>query len=768
MSFYQQTRKQYDSAKTPEEQKKLQGYMQGALSKIEALDKEAERVEQPVASQVSSSPLAEQAKRTATTLGQVAEDVGTGLVGGAKDAMAGIVSAPYELPAMAVAAGEEALEYAGLNDPTVKSADGRGIAYNMLTGGQGAFQPKTTFESIAADMGGAAVIASPALLGGPVVAGSVFLAELIRRTSGRLIRQYGGDGQITETVATGLEMVPIVPYEVTGIARSVKAPRNMEQAMQAAEEQRAQILAQNSAEAARLRQREALKGEQNPLGLSYTEGMITGDRQQLAIENSLATSGQGGVIVDLNVENANKVKQWVERTNKILNTGSLSTVALGNRVMAAYETYKADTYKAFRDKKNALFNNIPDTVQFNSAPLVAKIDEVIDVLNLEQSTLGGNNEKALAGLNALRNGLMEMRPVQVKERYRDPDSKITRTRTVTKMVPTGNKNLSAQELQSILQDIGQLSYTGQHRNFGDVAVGQARYIGGQLSQSIKGVLDEAAEQGDEAAQALLEARKYFAEASKDMKIAGLVPIITILDKPEMIHKPEEIVNELRQMNPASYNVAVKILEKEAPEVIPALRAGIIEDIIDGTGTSFSQKVRGSGATERSDTYNIPQMIDQLDAQLSNNVLFSDAGSQRMLNEMKALLPSIERAMSLQGAGQLRFEDAGLIGKARRLSRMGTEIAGVLFDTQGRYAAQVLERVTEETVRLMSDPQAVALAAVSPGMPQVIKRVIDRKTMSREELKKLDAWTASYKLKIMEQIGEDQRERDEEITEGISP
>lgn len=52
---------------------------------------------------------------------------------------------------------------------------------------------------------------------------------------------------------------------------------------------------------------------------------------------------------------------------------------------------------------------------------------------------------------------------------------------------------------------------------------------------------------------------------------------------------------------------------------------------------------------------------------------------------------------------------------------------------------------------MRDPRKLAEAAVSPRIAKVLKKALNKTPMTKEEIKRFDAWATAYRLQLIQDI-----------------
>lgn len=688
------------------------------------------------------------------TTARSALNLGADILGGGIKGAAGILSLPYELPALLAAGVESGAEKLGIDYDTPDWLR-QGRFYEFLAGEWGTREAQSDLGMALENITEAGVETLPALAAGPAVYGMAVTAELTRKQLADSVRQYGKPGQYT---AMALEAVPIGGPEFAAIKRPIPGldgdkftPETLTASTSKERVRVAKQIEKQQRDQLGPTGREELATAEN-FGFELTLGQATGNKAQLALENVLRGGEGGGVIVDLDVRNANKVPRFIMKAYDLVDTPTLNPDALQNALTRNYEVYKKGREADFKAQTRAKFDALPDNVTFDVSPILPKIDQLIDAYKLDEPTIDGQPRPLVRALERLKKSFQETTTTKVPEFYKD-NRGIRKRRMVDAEIVSGNiRMLTPAELQRHLQDIGQMAFTGSNPKFADVAPGDVRAVARELGQSFKNIINEASSQGDEAARALQEARTFYAQQLSDMKTWGEIPFIKFMDKPVASMNTREIVDMIKKVGDKDMPIVRNLLENERPSSIKVIRKSLLEDIFQK-----NQKIetRGSGI-EADVTVDVRGVLKDLTDLQNNNEFFKGKASEAPINEIKSIMPLIERTLTQQGIKAV--VDKPMI---TTLARMNSEIQGVLFGTPGRYTAQVGERVAETTVRILSDPKGLASAAVTPKLTPILRKALKRQKMSKDELKKLNAWAQAYRLQLAADVTEEGRRQEEQ-------
>lgn len=665
------------------------------------------------------------------SLSRGALNLGADVLGGAIKGVAGVASLPYELPALMAAGVESAAEKVGYDYDTPDWLR-QGRFYEFLAGEWAHRNPQSQIGIALENLGEAGAEMSPALMGGPFVYGAAVTAELTRKQLADTVRPYGKAGEYT---AMAVESVPIGGPEFAAVAATVpfkKATPQMPSQKKIAKQKREQL--------GPVGQEELTTAQE--AGFELTVGQTSGDKAQLALENVLRNSPEGGVLIDLDVRNANRVPQFILKAYDLVKNPKLSGVELRTALTNAYEGYKKGRQAAFKKQTSDKFNALPDDVTFDISPILAKIDELKAKYVLDEDTVDTNS--VVKALDRLKKGLTDVETRTVIEYVRD-NKGIRRAVKREIEVPGGARQLTPQQIQKHLQDIGEMAFQGTNAKFADVSPGFTRAIGKELGISFKEILDSAAGQGDAAAVALKDARDFYNTQLADMKVWGDIPFIRFMDKSPASMNASDIIKTVKQVGDLDLPIVRELLNKERPDLIPQIQKSLIEDIIAKNQTV---ETRGSGI-EGQKRVDVRGLLNDLSELQQNNAFFNDGASAQAIKQLQSIIPVIERTLAQQGVPAVAKEPF-----FTTLARMNSEIQGVLFGTPGRYTAQVGERVAETVVTIMGDPRGLAQAAVTPDLVPAVRKALRKQKLDKKELKKIYAWSAAYRLQLLDDIREE--------------
>jgi len=667
----------------------------------------------------------------------LAADVVGGLVKGAS----GILSLPYEIPALIASGAESAAQKLGYEADFTPEWLQPGDAYKFLAGEWGEREARSTLGQAVENIGEAAVETLPALAAGPAVYTAAVTAELIRKQAADVIRPA------SPTTALVLEAIPMAGPEVSAITTTVPGVSATPSLTRASSD------AERIKVAQRLRQEQSKelggvttgKGEAalqaieagEKYGFNLTRGQATGDSVQLVLENTLRNSPEGSIIIDLDVNNAQAVPKFFMKQYGLVETKALRGPELEDALVANYDAFKTARQNKFKAETRAKFNKLEETdATFNMSPILAKIDELRTKYITDETTITA--DPIAQALTRLEESLTGTKVESLSQMRRKPGGGMERIETKTK-IRGDVRNLSPSELQKHLQDIGEMAFTGSHAKFGDVNPGTTRAIGRELGSAMKQIIDDAASSGDIAAGQLKEARDFYNRSLKDMKTWADIPFIKFMDKNIHALNSEDIIATVKQVGDKEIPIVKALLKADRPELIPMIRKSIIEDVIAKNSTP--------GRTVNEKFLDVQDFMSEMNQLIKENQFFKGRQSFEVIKNMKDFIPSVDRIIKQYGV-----KGAPPRGDMiRDLANINSDAQGVFFGTAGRYPAQTLASFAEVVRSAMRDPRKLAEAAVSPRIAKVLKKALNKTPMTKEEIKRFDAWATAYRLQLIQDI-----------------
>lgn len=679
-------------------------------------------------------------------------------VTGAVKGVSALLSSPYEIAALGATGLEKGAEMLGYGKVDL-TPDWLvpGKAYEYFAGEYAYKKQEGAFGEFLENLTESAAEVAPAIAAGPVAYIAAVGIETARKQLADVIRPYGSDSELAEMLAFGIDIAPIgitppsgtiTPGKLVG-GTTAKSP-TLTPSVADDKVRIAQRVAEQQAERLGKQNIPQLK-ESKDMGFQLTAGQISGDRKQLALENSLRGSEPGGVLIDLDAENANLVVKYITNAYDLVETPKLKGKELQESLSRGYAQYKESINNKFKKDTSDKFANMSDDVKFDMTPVITKVDELIDTYKLPESGVPTEGDKVHNALLRLKNSLMGVETVKVAKYVRDPKTGIRRKVIEDKNIVTGARTLTPKEMQKHLQDIGRMAFTGADPRFVGVDSSYTRTIGKQLGAEFKTVLNTAASTGDLAARQLQDARTFYDKALKDLNIVGDIPFIKWLDASISSLNTPQIIERVKQVGDTEMPHVLAILKKEKPDLIPQIQKDLLQDMF----TENSKRVKGTGMVQL-ETYDLQGVMDGLKELQKHEFFASIPQGQKTINKLKALMPTVERLLSQEG-----IKATADVSKLTKFARINSEIQGVLFGTPGRYTAQVAERGAETVVTILSDPKGLAMAAVTPEMTPIIRKALRKTKLSKEELKTLSAFIDAYRSQLIADMSRAGAERSQE-------
>jgi len=692
-----------------------------------------------------------------------ASDIGSAIldsapVTGAVKGVSAILSSPYEIAALGATGLEKGAEMLGYGqvDLTPEWLV-PGKAYEYFAGEYAYKKQEGAFAEFLENLTESAAEVAPAIAAGPAAYIAAVGIETARKQLADVIRPYGSDSELADMLAFGIDVAPIGITPASGTI----TPGKLVGGVSSKSSTLTPTVADDKARIARrVSEQQAEKlGKQNipqlkeskNMGFQLTTGQLSGNRKQLALENSLRGSEPGGVLMDLDAANANLAVKYITNAYDLAETPTLKGKELQEALAKGYNTYKASINEKFKKDTSAKFSNMSDDVKFDMTPVITKVDELIKDYALPESGVPTEADKVHNALIRLKNSLLGVETVKVARYVRDPKTGIRRQIVEEKNISTGARTLTPKEMQKHLQDIGRMAFTGADPKFVGVDSSYTRTIGKQLGAEFKTVLNTAASTGDLAAKQLQDARTFYDKALEDLNKVGDIPFIKWLDASIDSLNTPDIIERVKQVGDTDMPHVLAILQKEKPALIPQIQKDLLKDMFE----SNSKRIKGTGMVQL-DTYDLQGVMDGLKELQKHEFFASVPQGQKTINQLKALMPTIDRLLSQEG-----LKATMDTSKLTYFARLNSEFQGVIFGTPGRYTAQVGERAAETVVTLLSDPRGLAMAAVTPEMTPIMRKALEKTKLNKEELKTLSAFIDAYRSQLIADVSREGAERSQE-------
>jgi len=383
----------------------------------------------------------------------------------------------------------------------------------------------------------------------------------------------------------------------------------------------------------------------------------------------------------------NQAKQIEDALRKIagVGKGAKKPAEVKDKIVSVYKSWTKRRMEEFRKANEADFGKLDRGIKFNLENVVDEIDTLIGEFDLGQRLQDSPKNTLLK----IRNKILTEKG-QVRE-------------------------LSAPEIQSILQDLGQIAYKGTIEGL-EINPGVAKTVARRMMKIFGNSLDEIAQNSTELtgeqAKLLKEARNNFkarVTALQDQSSGVLLEFFNL--EPEYA-TPSAVIQKFEaiQDDPRQVRIMSSIIQEEHPqmwnEVKQVLFNRQMEQLQDASGYLDVTKLR--------------QASTKL---LENELLFGDDSAGKGLQQLGKFLDSMEGIFT-----RIDPEVAANLsnGNLYRKGKLASEIGGSLGGPKARYVSEAATKLMMMIQGGRIPPEAAAYVAMNPKAQRVMVKALKGK------------------------------------------
>lgn len=363
-----------------------------------------------------------------------------------------------------------------------------------------------------------------------------------------------------------------------------------------------------------------------------------------------------------------------------------SSATVKDKIVKAYQGWAKGRMEAFRKANAEDFGKLDRGIKFDLENVVDEIDALIGEFDLTQRLQ-----------DSPRNTLLKIRNKILTEKGQ-------------------MRELSAPELQSILQDLGTIAWKGTIQGLDDLNPGVAKTVARKMITIFGDSLDNIAKGSDalsaEQAQLLKVARNNFKSrvtALQDESSGTLLEFFTL--EPEFA-TPSELLNKFDAVkdDPRQVRIMSSILQQENP--------GLWEEV---KTTMFNREI--AKLQDRQGNLDIVKLRQAASKLKENELLFGDTSASQGLNQFGKFLDSLEGIFQrIDPVDVAEMSSGNLYRKAK----LGSEIAGSLGGPKGRYVSEAATKLMLMIQGGKLPPEAAAHVAMNPKAQNVLIKALKGK------------------------------------------
>jgi len=603
----------------------------------------------------------------------VAETAGRSLLSGA----AGFVSGPYELPALAYGGyqyltGDEPVINPLTNEPILEMGKGYEAVGDFLFGDYYKLEDpdsKPWWER-GLYYGGEAVVGGPTKLVRTLIqgaAGGLASEENAALGVGISVLPTGRTGKKINPLKAGPEISKIDKQDSDALAlgRQLTEETGIQETRGMQEYRAALELPDGSQEQlnALAKARETLAVEETgrrrveALGGFNQESWIFLDRQrQRAVENQLQKLAEA--------------------------TGQADPAVVVERVAQAFNKWEKSRIEDFKARNKADFDKIPDDIYFDMTSVLNSFDAIAEKYRAvpvdADDFTKARAESARLALEGFTRRLFD---------------------------ENGNqRDLTANEIQDIMSELGDLAWKGSGPGFEDLTPGVAKAMARELLYAFKGVIKDENLVGPqkEAAEALINARDNFNARLDALNVESNRSFIKFGIANLDSATPDQLLAQLRAITQdtstptrkGQIEILTSLIRKEDPELWGQVKQLIFEDTF-------------RGLRDEQGLIDLAKLQRAVEDLRKNKLLFGDKGA------VNAFDGFIRQLQGVFARNDRVFKDFADVTSFYRQGKAGAEALGAALGPKGRYLGELAVKVGDLLRKGRFDPKMAAYFANNP-------------------------------------------------------
>lgn len=363
-------------------------------------------------------------------------------------------------------------------------------------------------------------------------------------------------------------------------------------------------------------------------------------------------------------------------------TGQVDAASVTERVAKAFNSWEKARIDDFKARNRADFESIPQGVYFDMESVRARFDAIAD------------KYQAI--------------PADADDftRTRAIDSRLAMEKFMARLFDKdGNaKDLTAQEIQEIMSELGDVAWKGSGPGFEDLTPGVAKAMARELLYGFKGVLDDVNLTGQqrEAAEALQTARANFNARLEALNVESNRSFIKFGISNLDSATPDQLLTQLKAITQdtstptrkGQIEIIASLIRKEDPALWGEVKQLIFEDAFEGLRDSKG-------------------MIDFEKLQKAtldlrkNKLLFGDKGD---VNAFDGFIRQLQGVFARYDRDIMSFAD---VTDFYRAGKTSAEALGAAFGPKGRYLGELAVKVGQLLRKGKFDPKMAAYFANNP-------------------------------------------------------
>lgn len=363
--------------------------------------------------------------------------------------------------------------------------------------------------------------------------------------------------------------------------------------------------------------------------------------------------------------------------------GRKKPVEVKKRLVSAYQGWSKRRMEAFRKANADDFGKLDKGIKFDLSNVVDKIDQLVDEYALD-TPLRKNPQ----------NTLLKIRRKIIDEQ--------------------GNmKELSAVEIQAIMQDLGQLAWKGYIPGLDKITPGVAKAVSRRMISVFDEALDNVSMNSDELtaaqANALKEARQNYKARVTALKDESSGALMSFFALDPASATPNEIINKLESVSddPDQVKIFSSLIQEEFPELWTETKQVL-----------FNREI--AKLADDAGFISVPKLRQAKDKLLENEMLFGDSSSSQGLQRLEKLFDDLEGVFYGMDATEIADLSQGNLYQTLKL---GSEVGGSIGGPKPRYVGEAITKIAMMVKGNKIPAEAAAYIANNPEVPSIITKAL---------------------------------------------
>jgi len=363
-------------------------------------------------------------------------------------------------------------------------------------------------------------------------------------------------------------------------------------------------------------------------------------------------------------------------------TGQADAASVTERVARVFNAWEKSRIDDFKARNKADFEAVPQGIYINMSGVESRFDAIAE------------KYRAI--------------PTDADDftRTRAIDARVAMEKFMARLYDKdGNlKDLTTQELQDLMSELGDVAWRGSGPGFEDLTPGVAKAMARELLYGFKGVLDDVNLTGQqkEAAEALQTARANFNARLDAMNVESNRSFIKFGISNLDSATPDQLLNQLKAIaqdtstptRKGQIEIVASMIRKEDPELWGQVKQLIFEDAFEGLrdekGLIDFEKLQKATLELR-----------------KNKLLFGDKGD---VNAFDGFIRQLQGVFARYDRDIMSFADVASFYQA---GKMSAEAAGAMLGPKGRYLGELAVKTGQLLRKGKFDPKMAAYFANNP-------------------------------------------------------